>query len=151
MKTRARKKAKTSRKRAPNAPCSLPGVEVAKSLNGLSLPTQFFLPATESYAHWSGSRRLMLSVLQDALTTWHRYRRDPSTRGQRLFRETQEWFWSADESWLYTFENVCKHLDLDPDSIRERLVGRQATPARGRAQGMNRHSSSPSRIPALAA
>jgi len=151
MKRTKMKKAKTSARRPNNADYALPRVEVAKSLNGLTLPSQFFLLATESHAHWSGSRRLMLSVLQDALTTWYRYRRDPSTRGQRLFRETREWFWSADEGWLYTFENVCKHLDLDPESIRERLVNRKAARARGRKSLIRRHSPSSSRTPALAA
>ena len=151
MKRTKMKKVKMSLRRPNNSGCALPRVEVAKSLNGLTVPSQFFLLATESHAHWSGSRRLMLSVLQDALTTWNRYRRDPSTRGQRLFRETQEWFWSADEGWLYTFKNVCQHLDLDPDAIREQLVSRRPTRARGRKPPLRRHSSSSSRPPALAA
>ena len=146
-----RTKIKTNARRLPRESCALPRVEAANSMNGLTLPSQFFWPATESHAHWSGSRRLMLSVLQDALTTWYRYRRDSSTRGQRLFRETQDWFWSADRSWLYAFENVCTHLDLDPDSIRERLVSRRTTRARGRKPTLRRHPLSSHRLPALAA
>lgn len=70
----------------------------------------------------------MLGVLQDALASWFRYRRTPSRRGRRLFRETRDWFWSHDRSWLFTFESICEHLDLDPDYIRGRLS--TATPRR---------------------
>ncbi|MGE0680506.1 MAG: hypothetical protein AB7P69_06300 [Candidatus Binatia bacterium] len=90
-------------------------MEVTNSLNGLTLPSQFFLPAQESNDYWTGSRRLMLSVLQDALASWFRYRRDSSKRGRRLFRETQEWFWSSDQSWLYAFESICEHLGAQPE------------------------------------
>ena len=145
------KKLPASVHRPNNTPCTLPHADGAKSLNGLTLPSQFFSLASESHAHWSGSRRLMLSVLQDAFSTWRRYRQDPSTRGQRLFRETHEWFWSADESWLYTFENVCKHLDLDPHSIRERLVSRRASRTRERKPPLHRHPFTSPRTPALAA
>jgi len=36
------------------------------SLNGLTVPDQFFNSAGNSQAHWTGARRLMLGVLQFA-------------------------------------------------------------------------------------
>jgi hypothetical protein len=96
--------------------------ESGYSPNGLTLPEQFFNPASGSYAHWTGARGLMLGVLHEALATWFRYRKDSSVRGQRLFQETHDWFWSQDNHWLYAFENICMHLELDPDYIRQRLA-----------------------------
>jgi hypothetical protein len=124
---------------------------MANSLNGLTLPSQFFLPAQESYDYWTGSRRLMLSVLRDALASWFRYRRDSSKRGQRLFRETRDWFWSSDQSWLYAFESICEHLEFDPDFIRERLVRQQPTRSRPRKPSWRRQAAASTRHEAVAA
>lgn len=85
------------------------------------LPEQFFVPAWESAVVWTGERRLLGAVLQEAVHTFLTYRDARTARGQRLFRETQEWFWSEDCDWLYAFESICLHLQLDPDYIRRGL------------------------------
>lgn len=85
------------------------------------LPEQFFVPARESAAAWTGERLLLCTVLQEAVHTFLKYRDACTKRGQRLFRETQEWFWSEDCDWLYAFESICLHLHLDPDYIRRGL------------------------------
>ena len=85
------------------------------------LPEQFFVPAWESAAVWTGERRLLYAVLQEAVHAFLKYRDARTARGQRLFRETQEWFWSEDCDWLYAFESICQHLQLDPDYIRRGL------------------------------
>ena len=84
-------------------------------------PEQFFPSARDSAAAWSGERKLLLAVLQDALASFFRYRQDPTTRGKRLFREVHEWFWSADRQWLCSFESICDNLHLDADYIRRGL------------------------------
>lgn len=81
-------------------------------------PEQFFLPASDSSATWTGERRLLLAVLQDAVAFFFRYRLSQTVRGRRLFRETVQWFLSTDRSWLYSFENICAHLGLDADYMR---------------------------------
>ncbi|MGE0821195.1 MAG: hypothetical protein AB7G75_10150 [Candidatus Binatia bacterium] len=79
------------------------------------------VPKRDSRTYWCGARLLLLAVLEDAVHSWFRYRHDSSTRGQRLFQETRAWFWSSDQGWLCTFENICAHLDLDPEDIRAGL------------------------------
>jgi hypothetical protein len=75
----------------------------------------------DSAVAWSGERKLLLAVLQDAVASFFRYRQDPTTRGKRLFRETHEWFWSTDRQWLCSFESICDNLHLDADYIRRGL------------------------------
>jgi len=84
-------------------------------------PEQFFPSALDSAASWSGERKLLLAVLQDAVESFFRYRQDPTTRGKRLFRETHEWFWSTDRQWLCSFESICDNLHLDAAYIRRGL------------------------------
>lgn len=84
-------------------------------------PEQFFSSAVESAAAWSGERKLLLAVLQDAVASFFRYQHDPTTRGKRLFRETHEWFWSTDRQWLCSFESICDNLHLDANYIRRGL------------------------------
>ena len=85
------------------------------------LPEQYFVPAWESAAAWTGERWLLCAVLQEAVHTFLTYRDARTARRQRLFREAQEWFWSEDGDWLYAFKSICLHLHLDPDYIRRGL------------------------------
>jgi hypothetical protein len=98
--------------------------------NGL-IPEQFFIPAYDSAAYWSGTQRLLFAVLQDAVVCWFRYRHAGNARGRRLFHETHAWFWSKDQNWLFAFERICAHLKLDPDYIRHGLTRRQTSQPSG--------------------
>jgi hypothetical protein len=85
------------------------------------LPVQFLVPSRESLKMWSGARRLLFGVLEEAVRSFAQYQGDRTSRGKQLFRETCEWFWSTDRQWLYSFENICEHLHLDPDYLRQGL------------------------------
>ena len=69
----------------------------------------------------SGERRLMAAVLTDAMRLYVKHGRSRFAGGQRLFRETAEWFASRDHGWLLSYENVCDVLGIEPDRLRERL------------------------------
>lgn len=84
----------------------------------LVFPEQFFTRAVESASHWTGERRLLLAVLQEAVDSFLRHRNATTRRGKRLFREDKEWFWAKDRDELLSFESICGHLNLDPDYIR---------------------------------
>lgn len=77
---------------------------------------------------WSSEYRLLLAVLQDAVTCWFRYCRAHNGREQRMFQEIQGWFWDEERDWLYAFESICEHLDLDPSAIRRGLMRWRAMP-----------------------
>src|SRR5713101_7314484 len=109
------------------------------------IPEQFFILGHRSAGHWSGARRLLFAVLQDAVTCWLRYRHACTSRGRRLFRETHAWFWAKDRSWLYAFERICEHLELDPDYIRRGLTHWQTAPPSRQTPLIRAEPVSPSR------
>jgi hypothetical protein len=80
------------------------------------LPVQF-----GGHDTYRGEKRLMLAVLEEAVGTFQRQLDAKSRRGQRLFREAEEWIRSRDTSWTFAFENVCNTLGLDPDYLRDGL------------------------------
>lgn len=77
---------------------------------------------------WSSEYRLLLAVLQDAVSCWFRYCRARGGREHRMFQEIQAWFWAKERDWLYAFESICEHLELDADAIRRGLMRWQAAP-----------------------
>ncbi len=70
---------------------------------------------------WNSEYRLMLAVLQDAVTCWFRCNSVRNGRERRMFQELSAWFWSDDQDWLYSFESICDHLGLEPNAIRRGL------------------------------
>jgi hypothetical protein len=80
------------------------------------LPVQF-----GGHDTYRGEKRLMLAVLEEAVGTFQCQLGAKSRRGQRLFREAEEWIQSSDTSWTFAFENVCHTLGLDPEYLRDGL------------------------------
>lgn len=77
-------------------------------------------------------RRLVLAILEEAVRSYQHYAFATNRRGRRLFGETCEWFDSQDNSWIFSFENICYALDLDPDHIRQGLARWRQDQARRR-------------------
>lgn len=85
------------------------------------LPNQFFTPAHESHLNWTGERLPMLAVLQETVHAYHRYAASKTHRGRRLFSDACSWFWSQERDYLYSFESICLHLQIDPSYVRKGL------------------------------
>jgi len=66
-------------------------------------------------------RKLMLAVLQDGIACFERYFFKPSRRNEALSSKAEEWINSKDDG-IFTFNNVCKTLGLDPDRLRKGLL-----------------------------
>lgn len=98
--------------------------ETGAEIFGALLPEQFYIPAHESHKRWTGERRLMLAVLQEAVQAYLKYSLSTTHRGRRLFEETRTWFWSLEQPYLFSFESLCAYLQLDPDYIRRGLEAR---------------------------
>jgi len=102
---------------AIEANLQLSGVPSSLTQADIILPAQHFGPRRKV----APEQRLMIAVLHDALDCLAKSRSAQDTRGQRLFRETMQWFLSPDADWPYAFECICGVLDLDPDAVRQRL------------------------------
>ncbi|MEK7210101.1 MAG: hypothetical protein AAB070_01645, partial [Candidatus Binatota bacterium] len=85
------------------------------------LPAQY-LETFRRKAPLEPEKRLMLSVLEDAVACFqkHLFSRDP--RGRALFRNAEEWIEEEGSDWLFSFENICEVLDLDPHYVRQGLL-----------------------------
>jgi hypothetical protein len=86
--------------------------------------------------------RLMLAVLEDAVNCYVKYHDSKSRRGQRIFRESKEWFFSDDDNWLFSYDNICDLVGINPSYLRNGMlrgsysqnvgeVGRSITARRG--------------------
>jgi hypothetical protein len=41
---------------------------------------------------------------------------------QKLFQEAEDWILNKNTDWLFSFENICENLQLNPDYIRRGLL-----------------------------
>src|SRR5262245_24120648 len=93
---------------------------------GLELEPEVVLP---SQFHGKGGldaslqpeKRLMLAVMEDAVGTFQKYVWSRDRAGQRLLAEVEEWFYSDDVEWPFSFVNICHSLDLEVPYVREGL------------------------------
>jgi hypothetical protein len=66
-------------------------------------------------------RRLVAAILRDAVDC---YLRDCFTKNRhrkRSFREAEEWFFKSEDYGVFSLENVCGVLNIDPGYIRRSL------------------------------
>jgi len=66
--------------------------------------------------------RLMAAILEDAIHCYLKYLPAVNRKGRRLFSEVNEWFFSPDDGWLFSFENVCGTIGVDAGYIRRGLT-----------------------------
>ncbi len=73
--------------------------------------------------HLEAEQDLMLAVLEDAVTCFQGYFAARDKTETRLFHEAEEWILRREKSdWLFSFDNICETLGLDPRYIREGLL-----------------------------
>jgi hypothetical protein len=77
--------------------------------------------ASDGHAGLQPERRLMLTVLKDALAAFRKHALAADAHGRRAFRETEEWFASDDVGWPFSFANICEELGLDAEDMRAGL------------------------------
>src|SRR3984893_1202341 len=68
-----------------------------------------------------GEKRLILSVLEDAIECFMKCMDSATNKGQRLYREADEWIALEDKHWVFSFDNVCDMLDINPEYMRRGL------------------------------
>jgi hypothetical protein len=81
------------------------------------LPIQYFEAMRRKHL-LEGEKRLILSVLEDAVECFMKCIDSATNKGQRLFRDADEWIALEDKRWVFSFDNVCDMLDINPDYMR---------------------------------
>lgn len=88
-----------------------------------TLAPQQFYATTKSARLPDPERNLMAAMLEDAVSCLSQ---DPlcCTRQQRrAFEQAKEWITATDDpTWIFSFENVCETLGLDPGYLRRGLT-----------------------------
>lgn len=89
------------------------------------MPSQFFDLPGGILVHCP-ERRLMLAVLEHAVATIMRGTGATSMRRRKDAACARRWVDSNEAAWPFAFRNVCEHLGLETDALREGLVRWQA-------------------------
>ena len=85
------------------------------------LPIQYFEAMRKKHL-LEGEKRLILSVLEDAIECFMKCIDSATNKGRRLFREADEWISHEDKRWVFSFDNVCDMLDINPEYMRVGLA-----------------------------
>lgn len=92
------------------------------------LASQFF-DSLRGPARPEGERRLLVAMLEDAVRCFQQHRAAPTRQKRVLYTQAKQWITSRDESWIFSFDNVCGALGIDPEWLRRRLLAwEQAQP-----------------------
>jgi hypothetical protein len=75
----------------------------------------------ENRAASQPEQRLMLALLEGAVSDFQKYATASSGRGRRLFADVSAWFWSTSSDRFLDFESICDGLSLDPSFVRDGL------------------------------
>jgi hypothetical protein len=64
-------------------------------------------------------KRLILAMLEDAITCFQIYLTARRGKGKRLFNEAEEWIMTNHDDWIFSFANVCETLGFSPEYVRQ--------------------------------
>ncbi|HEY7164616.1 MAG TPA: hypothetical protein VIB79_08650 [Candidatus Binatia bacterium] len=65
--------------------------------------------------------KLMVAILEDAIDCFQANALGRDVRSRRLFNEAAAWILAAENEWVFSFQNICEHLALDPAYVRRGL------------------------------
>jgi hypothetical protein len=83
--------------------------------------------------------QLMAAVLETAIDDFRRYAQHASPLGRQLFERASRWIAASDLGWPYSFENICRALDIDPFALRRTLM-RERTARAAAARSLARRT-----------
>jgi len=72
--------------------------------------------------HFEPEKRLMLALLEDAINCYQDNLISRSGKKKRLFEDTEQWVLRTDGDWIFSFDNVCDALGLNPEYVRPALL-----------------------------
>jgi hypothetical protein len=84
---------------------------------------------------------LLRAILEDAVHCYRKYQSAQSGAGRESFLEVEAWIMDSQSDWIFSFENVCELLALDPTYVRQKLgcPQRKTLSHQGARQHARRH------------
>jgi hypothetical protein len=92
------------------------------------LPEQFYGAPTQ-YHRTEGVVALMRAVLADAIDCFQNQARKSTAQARMLGHEAEQWIFTNDDSWPFSFVNICKVLEMDVGYVRQGLRRWQLSPS----------------------
>jgi len=96
--------------------------------NDSDAPSRYFETFRRS-EYLEPEKILLLAFLEDAIQLFQKYRGARDRAGKEQFREVEDWFLHEGNQWLFSFENICDLLGLDPQYVRRGLLESERSPA----------------------
>ncbi len=88
------------------------------------LPAQYLETITREN-HLDPEKMLMLAVLEDGVSCFQKYISTRDEKEKKLLSEEEEWvLMEQTGDWLFSFDNICETLGLNPGYIRGGLQRR---------------------------
>ena len=69
----------------------------------------------------SGEEKLMLALLEDGIDSFFKYLRAADDKGRQISEEIDKWIFGRDSDWIFSFDNVCETLGINPSCLRAKL------------------------------
>jgi hypothetical protein len=66
-------------------------------------------------------KTLLLAVLEDGIRSFQENVGATDNKRRQLFAEAEEWIFDGSSDWLFSFENICTTLGLNPEYLRKGL------------------------------
>jgi hypothetical protein len=81
-----------------------------------------YLRNSRRTVHLEPEKHLMHAILEEAIKTFRLHVSTHSGPERKLFLDAQLWIMTRNDDWLFSFENICEVLGLDPDFVRSGLA-----------------------------
>lgn len=89
--------------------------------HGATVLVEDMVDAGKGYAH-GPERALMSALLFDGVQSYMSYVCATSEEVKAKYREAYTWVTRAEKEYVFSFENVCEGLGLDPEFLRLGLI-----------------------------
>ena len=87
-----------------------------------SLLLEQYLETTRRKIVLQPEKRLMLAILKDAVSTFQADLFAANAKSSRRFEQAKDWISETDGDWVFSFQNICEHLGLNPAYVRNGLL-----------------------------
>lgn len=88
------------------------------------LPDEYLETIRRKMDHFP-EKKLMFAVLEDGVTCYQNLISTQEEKGKRQFDEVEGWILEENSDWLFSFDNVCESIGLNPRYIRAGLMRRR--------------------------